>query len=152
MCYWWLLHSLIWPESDWLDSGAGWGCTPVVHEQSWHPGWTSYHSHHSQERATVMATHNICSAYYVSPSPMNAFFNATSTCVGGPQQKPLRWRVRAESQLSHCNFWIKVHSKTSIVHAYMHTTWYDRHTLVDQQLFSQVPVVVLGIHWYPAVL
>ena len=25
-------------ESDWLDSGSGWGCTPEVHEQSWHPG------------------------------------------------------------------------------------------------------------------
>ena len=25
------LSSLTWPESDWLDSGAGWGCTLVVH-------------------------------------------------------------------------------------------------------------------------
>ena len=28
------LHSLTWPESDWLDSGAEWGCTPVVHSAS----------------------------------------------------------------------------------------------------------------------
>ena len=25
------LGSLTWPESDWLDPGAGWGCTPVAH-------------------------------------------------------------------------------------------------------------------------
>ena len=26
------LSSLTWPDSDWLDSGAWWGCTPVSHE------------------------------------------------------------------------------------------------------------------------
>jgi len=32
-CVWLVagLSSLTWPESDRLDSGAGWGCTPVVH-------------------------------------------------------------------------------------------------------------------------
>ena len=32
-CKWMMagLSSLPWPESDWLDSGAWWGCTPVVH-------------------------------------------------------------------------------------------------------------------------
>ena len=59
---------------------------------------------HTQERATVMAACNICSAYYISPSPINAFSNQhlPVSCVRGSQQS---LRCVTKGRLPHhcCN-------------------------------------------------
>ena len=38
VCCWWLVYSLTWPESDWLDSGWVGLHNCGAWEQSWHPG------------------------------------------------------------------------------------------------------------------
>ena len=73
---------------------SGWGCTPVVqsnHGTQDKPAITT----HTQERDTVMAECYICSANTILLSPINAYYNQHRpvSCLGGPQQKQLMWRV-----------------------------------------------------------
>ena len=76
VCCWWLVYSLTWPESDWLDSG-----------------WVGLHTCGAwaimAPRINQPSTHTL----EKEPQPYHHEQHLPVSCVGGPQRKPLRWRV-----------------------------------------------------------
>ena len=91
VCCWYLVYSLTWPESDWLDSGwvglHTWGAWAIMAPR------INQLSTHTRGGATVTAACNISSAN-TTCSPINILnYHLPVSCVGGPQGRPLRWRV-----------------------------------------------------------
>ena len=100
VCCWWLVYSLTWPESDWLDSGwvrlhtcGAWAImAPRINQPSTHTleeepqSWSEYHQlgeYHQPVKLQINILYNIY------PCPVSE----------GPKGKPLQWRV--EEQPSH---------------------------------------------------
>ena len=79
-------HSL--SQTDWTL--AGWGCTPVVQSNHGTQDKPAINTH-TRGGAIGMAECTISSA--ISPALNKHLEHLPMSCVGGPQEKPLRWRV-----------------------------------------------------------
>ena len=79
-------------QTDWTL--AGWGCTPGVHEQSWHPRINQPSTHTLVEEPPSWPVYHQLGEYH---QPVNSNKHPVQhlpvSCVGGAQGKPLRWRV-----------------------------------------------------------
>ena len=88
-------------QTDWTL--AGWGCTPVVHESNHGTQDKPAINTHTRGGATGTAVCTISSANTTSLNlPLNILYERLPvSCVGGPQGKPLRWRVEGEPCHNH---------------------------------------------------
>ena len=97
VCCWWLVYSLTWPESDWLDSG--WvglhtcGAWAIMAPQD-KPAINT----HTRGGATVMTIYHQLGEY------QHPVQHLPVSCVGGAQGKPLRWRVEEQP----CHTYIEI--------------------------------------------
>ena len=80
------LSSLTWPASNWLDSGAGWGCTPVAH-------WlTNVHGSNPPSPHTHTHTH----------THTHSCRRSTSWQHGSPTHRRINRRVSDRLHLNAC--------------------------------------------------
>ena len=103
-----LLMAGLQPHLAWVTDWtlAGWGCTPGVQSNHGTQDKPAINTH-TRGGATVMTVCTISSANTISLNlPINILNeHLPVSCVGGPQRKPLRWRVLGVTLPQHA-FWV----------------------------------------------
>ena len=59
-------------QTDWTL--AGWGCTPVVHEQSWHPRINQPSTHTLEEEPQSRPEYHQLGEYHLPETPINILY------------------------------------------------------------------------------
>ena len=83
-------------QTDWTL--AGWGCTPGVHEQSWHPRINQPSTHTLEEEPLSWPEYHQLGEYQLPENSNKHLCTNIYPCPvsEGPKRKPLRWRVEEQ--------------------------------------------------------
>ena len=116
-------------QTDWTL--AGWGCTPVVHESNHGTQDKPAINTHTRGGATAMAVvpsaRRIPCAWNSSKHPV---LHLPVSCVGGPQGKPLRWRVVGRTLPQLPNSFYNIYMNSTYINLYeLHFKIYSKHLL-----------------------
>ena len=97
VCCWWLVYSLTWPESDWLDSGwvglhtcGAWAAimAPRINQPS---------THTLEEEPQPWQLYHQLGEYHLPNLQKNIlYYHLPVSCVRGLQGEPRRWRVEEQ--------------------------------------------------------